>query len=295
MGKFIDFLRQNPLCYDPRTRKIEYNMGRFLQETTVFDCTEVAQQIIEEKREMDGKGCSIKLTDKGQELGRTGAWEIGIIPPFWNCFFEYPGSAFKQTGDVPAAEWYGVHCFEHPKESSPDYAHAITMTVLLKNTVIPFASNETVAMFAMDNEGVVVRRIYERRLAPGEDPTLPSNKPFTSPIVVALVSMMMISHRFLKKTEIDPNEPLSRQQRRFHERKGTTPTPLARYHVLSINPETTQPRDGTGGKGGWNVAWHMVRSHLRHYKSGKVVTVRAHSKGNPMFGVVHKDYKVKTA
>lgn len=296
--KFIDFLRRNPMVFDPRRSggPFNYDTSRLLTGTTVFDCTEVAQQIVKSREEWVGQGSGFVLTEKGTELQKNHSWEVGIIPPFWNCFYEFPGSAFPQSGDAPKIEWFGVHCVAFSKETiEKDFAglgfvHAIHMDVYMKSVGDP-PILETVALYGMDAEGVVLRRVTQKTLAPGEDPALPFNKPITLPIIITLVSMMMLSHRFLKSTPVDPPS-IPRQERQKHERNGTKPVPFERYHILAINPETTQPKNGTG-VGGWHVAWHMVRAHLRHYKNGKVVPVRAHSRGNPTLGVVHKDYAVK--
>jgi hypothetical protein len=299
--KFIDYLRAHPRVCDPRLPGLlNFDVTPMLQGTTVFDCTEVAQQIIKGRLEIANEGSVYQFTPKGQELQEKGSWEVGIIPPFWNCFYEFPGNAFEQEGDL-FVEWFGVCCVaksaEHIAENFPGkgYAHVIYVSVFMKSLNKPplgyYPILETVGMYAMDAEGMILRRHLQKTLPAGQDPNDPSNRPMTLPIVIALVSMMMLSHRFLRSTPVDP-PPISRQVRRQHERKGTTPVPMSRYHVLSINPETTQPKDGSG-VGGWHVAWHMVRAHLRHYKNGKVVPVRSHSRGNPTLGIVTKDYAVK--
>lgn len=39
--------------------------------------------------------------------------------------------------------------------------------------------------------------------------------------------------------------------------------------------------------------WHMVMSHLRQLQSGKITTVKSHSRGSKKIGVVLKDYEIK--
>jgi hypothetical protein len=68
-----------------------------------------------------------------------------------------------------------------------------------------------------------------------------------------------------------------------------------RYHILKIDPSKISSGHHGSGRGGWEMAWHMVRGHLRRYKSGKVIAVRAHSRGNALKGVVLKDYKLKAS
>ena len=40
-------------------------------------------------------------------------------------------------------------------------------------------------------------------------------------------------------------------------------------------------------------SWHMVMSHLRQLQSGKITTVKSHSRGSKKIGVVLKDYEIK--
>ncbi len=106
---------------------------------------------------------------------------------------------------------------------------------------------------------------------------------------------MMLNFKFLSSTLSDSTK--SRQERRYEDRHPDRATPpLVKYYTLSIDLDKTQPTPGDGTmRGGWEVAWHMVRGHLRRYKTGKVVPVRPHSKGNPLKAVIHKrDYELKT-
>jgi hypothetical protein len=109
-----------------------------------------------------------------------------------------------------------------------------------------------------------------------------------------LVALMMLNCRMVKRTPTEP-EPKSRQQRRYDERhpNRATPPPVS-YYTLEIDLDKTGTgAPGAGKKGGWEQAWHQVRGHLRHYKSGKVVPVRPFSKGNPFKGFILKGYKLK--
>jgi hypothetical protein len=63
-----------------------------------------------------------------------------------------------------------------------------------------------------------------------------------------------------------------------------------RYYTLSIDLEETKfDASSPGGFGGWEQAWHRVRGHLRHLKSGQAVAVRSHAKGNSLKGIITKD------
>jgi hypothetical protein len=124
------------------------------------------------------------------------------------------------------------------------------------------------------------------------DRSLPSSFPQTTPILVVLVTLMML-HAKLVKSTLSPELVKTRQQRRYHERHpDRVQPPLVRYYTLSLDTSRTQIAGGTG-KGGWEQAWHRVRGFLRHYKSGKIVAVRSHSRGNPLKGVINKDYDVR--
>jgi hypothetical protein len=126
------------------------------------------------------------------------------------------------------------------------------------------------------------------------DRSLRQNRPQYTPFIVLLVALMMLNCGVLKSTVKEA--PLkSRQQRRYEERhpQRATPPPV-KYYTLEIDLDKTQRGSASPSKkGGWEQAWHKVRGHLRHYKSGKVVPVRPFSKGNPFKGVILKDYKLK--
>jgi hypothetical protein len=113
--------------------------------------------------------------------------------------------------------------------------------------------------------------------------------------LVALSALMLFNNRIVKST-LSPEVIKSRQQRRYEQQHPDRATPpIVRYHKLSLNTDDKTIAEAvTSGKGGWIMAWHMVRGHLRRYKSGKVITIRSYSKGNPLKGVVLKDYAVKS-
>jgi hypothetical protein len=303
--RFIDHLRQNPICFNGDTDKFDFDATPLIEGTTVFQVGEIADQLIESSTEVIGEGTTTKVTAKGLELLRSrpdgngftlalGEY-VGIIPPFENCFFEYPATKY-----IDATVDCGVHVFSMPKDrieaTFPGQGFAFVMyaTVFFRfNFNGQWESGrETTAMFASDSEGRLLHLKMTACLPKGVDPSLRKNLPQITPLLVVLVSLMMLNCRLLKSTQ-SLEVVKSRQQRRYEDRHPERAAPpLARYYILSLDPERTQG-DGSSRKGGWEVAWHKVRGFLRHLKSGKVVPVRPHARGNPLKGVIFKDYEVK--
>jgi hypothetical protein len=181
-------------------------------------------------------------------------------------------------------------------EAFPDQGFAFVMIATVFFRFIfngqSLSARETTAILAADSDGRLLRFEAVACVPDGVDRSLPINRPQLTPLVVVLVSLMMLNCKLLKSTlSVEPTK--SRQQRRYEERHPDRARPsLVRYYVLSIDPERTQA-DGSSRTGGWEMAWHKVRGFLRHLKSGKVVPVRPHTRGNPLKGVILKDYKVK--
>lgn len=69
-----------------------------------------------------------------------------------------------------------------------------------------------------------------------------------------------------------------------------------RYHVLDIDPSYVAERRNIGGSHA-SPGFHVRRAHLRHFKSerfSKAFTfVRQHTVGNPIDGIIDKDYNIK--
>jgi len=219
---------------------------------------------------------------------------VGIIPPFDSCFFEW------QTPFEPDAVDCGVHLQSMPEEwikaVFPDegYSFVLEATVFHRFILngVSISGRQTMAIIASDNEGQLLNVRVSALLPKGTDRSLPSSTPQRTPIMVVLVALMMLNCKLLKST-LSPEVLKSRQQRRFEERIPSRATPpLVRYYTLSIDLERTQGTGIHSGKGGWEVAWHKVRAHQRNLKSGKVVPVRPHSRGNPWKGVIVKDYEI---
>lgn len=76
--------------------------------------------------------------------------------------------------------------------------------------------------------------------------------------------------------------------------KGLKPeTKTDKYYILKLSgrsldylPEPQGKCQATGIK----HRWHMCRGHYRHLKSGKVIFVKGHYRGDKALGIVHKDY-----
>ena len=308
--KLIDYLRLNPMCFDGSTDKFDFDAAELIEGSTVFDISEVADQIIESSVETPGGGTTTSFTPKGKELVKLCPHPtlegyqtldvsryVGIIPPFDNCFFEYPTTKYEHS-----AVDCGIHVLSMPQEwiaakyPGAGFEHFMLVTIFFRFVIngLSRTGRETVATIASDAEGRIVDYQIVACVPDSVDRSLRQNRPQYTPFIVLLVALMMLNCGMLKSTLAGP-PPKSRQQRRYEERhpNRTTP-PLVRYHVLEIDLDKTQRGSASPSKkGAWEQAWHQVRGHLRHYKSGKVVPVRPFSKGNPFKGVILKDYKLK--
>ena len=318
--KLIDYLRLNPMCFDNSTDKVDFDASDYIEGATCFDVSEVADQLVESVTEVPGQGNAVLYTPKGREVvklvpmpgdenKRTIDYSqfIGIIPPFTDCFFEYPEHNYVSHGEMGPFRILGrgIHLWS----ASPDWialkipdAQERGIKFVMQATVFTdtgthgnhIVARETVAYIATGADGNVIACNIEALLPDGTDRSLPTNQPQFSPIMVMLVALMMLNCSMVKRTLTEP-PPKTRQQRRYEERhpQRATPPPV-RFYTLEIDLDKTGTgASGAGKKSAWEQAWHKVRGHLRHYKSGKVVPVRPYSKGNPFKGVVFKDYKLK--
>ena len=83
---------------------------------------------------------------------------------------------------------------------------------------------------------------------------------------------------------------------RMARKAGPSSKPGVRFWTLKLNvPDVATDTPGHSTGGGWTVAWHRVRGHLRRLKSGKVVKVRPHTKGDLLKGIVLKNYELTMA
>ena len=309
------------MCFNAATDKFDFDAAEYIEDATAFDITEVANQIIESETETFGAGSSSALTAKGHELIKTCPHPtdpnshtldldqyIGIIPPFSNSFYEYTVNNYVyedkagMTHRLPVT--HGIQVTSMPESWLPiaisDYKergikYALEATVYTGSRLGNqyYVERNTIASIASDVDGRPLVCNVRALLPPGVDRTLRQNQPQSTPIVVVLVALMMLNCRMLKSTVTEP-PPKSRQQRRYEEQhpQRATPPPVRLYTLEIDLDKTGTGAPGAGKKGGWEQAWHKVRGHLRHYKSGKVVPVRPFAKGNPLKGVVLKDYKL---
>ena len=308
--RLIEYMRLNPICFDGSTHKFDFDASELIDGSTVFDISEVADQIIERSVETPGGGTTTSFTAKGKELVKLCphptrddcltldiSQYVGIIPPFDNCFFEYPTTKYEHS-----AANCGIHVLSMPQEwiaakyPGEGFEHLMLVTIFFRFVIsgVSQTGRETVATIASDSEGRVLAYQLTACIPHGVDRSVQQNKPQSTPFIVLLVALMMLNCGMLKSTLTEP-PPKTRQQRRYEERhpQRATPPPV-RFYTLEIDLDKTGTgASGAGKKSAWEQAWHKVRGHLRHYKSGKVVPVRPYSKGNQFKGVVFKDYKLK--
>jgi hypothetical protein len=306
--KFIDHLRNNPNVFDGETEKFDHDLGP-LDDVVSFDVAEIADQIIQ-RVTLRGNVLCITLTENADQLLKLVPIDgtkkrldqsqyMGIIPPFERVCFEFPASKY---GDIALDYAMLIDAIDleqiPPALDLPDgCVHGMHVTVLahLRVNGNHHAARETVALILSGAEGELLELRMKACIPPGEDPTLPQNQPKIAQVLVTLLSLMMLNTKLLK-SELTPEPVLSRQQRRWNARHPErAPKPAVRYHILKIDPSKLPSDQHDSGRGGWEMAWHMVRGHLRRYKSGKVVAVRPHSRGNALKGMVLKDYELKAS
>src|SRR6266478_2027496 len=109
--RFIDHMRLNPMCFNGTTERVDFDASVLIAGTTVFDVSEVADQLIESCTEAIDGGISTKFTPRGEELVKMRPTAdgcelaldqyVGIIPPFDNCFFEYRTTAYERRPHGP--------------------------------------------------------------------------------------------------------------------------------------------------------------------------------------------------
>ena len=320
--RIIDHLRLNPICFDGATDRFDFNASKYVEDATAFDISEVADQIIESETETFGVGSSSTLTAKGHELIKTRPHPtdpnsytldldqyIGIIPPFPNCFYEYTVHNYTYEDKTGTKRCFplthGIQVTSMPESwipiAIPDYKergikYAFEATVYTRMRIGDqyYVERKSIASIASAVDGTPLVCNVHALLPPSVDRTLRQNQPQRTPIVVMLIAVMMLNCGMLKSTLTEPS-PQTRQQRRYEERhpQRATPPPV-RFYTLEIDLDKTGTgASGSGKEGGWEQAWHLVRGHMRQLKSGKIVAVRPHARGNPLKGVIRKEYKIK--
>jgi hypothetical protein len=304
MRGFHHLLKRPSAYKDPSNlKKGSYDLSGLINKATVFDVSSIADQLIEKISIEVITPAEIELittyTKTGEEFMR---WReggrlapehyVGIVPPFNLCWFEFPIDNFY-GGDVPGVPSdYGVllvlsEINHEIRERYPAIQYLVKSYVFEHFCWNGVCVTTPTTSFNIPIDGDGVMLSYEAYTLGDADFNMMA-------MMISLYSIMMMNHGFLRNT-LSPEK--SRQQRRYEERHPDRAEPFVRYHILSLNPETTRSTDGDGSnrKGGWEVAWHRVRGHDRYYKSGKVIRIKPHTKGNPLKGIVLKDYKVKGA
>lgn len=122
-------------------------------------------------------------------------------------------------------------------------------------------------------------------------------------LMSAFLALSFLSCKNVKR-ELSPEETLSRQQRRWHERhpEATVPLPAVRYYTLQIEPmKSVLANEGAIAHNGLKKAMHICRGFFATYTEerplfGKYVgrfRIPAHVRGDPSRGMVGKSYEVK--
>jgi len=221
---------------------------------------------------------------------------VNIVPPFDNCFFEFSvlHDAIRRTKTLEILPQVAVHLYTEPREQGERFR--VIATVFFHYYDVNGKSScarETVGLIDIDEDGQLLEVKLFSCLPATEDRSLAQNKPHATPITVVLVSLMMLNHGIVQST-LSPEIVKSRQQRRYEERHPErVEEPFVRYYTLSLDTDKMRTEAGTSGEGGWEQAWHMVRGFLRRLPSGKIVPVKAHARGNPLKGIINKDYTLK--
>ena len=190
--RFIEHLRLNPMCFEGSTDKVDFDAWDLIDGTTVFDVSEVADQLIDRSTIIPSGATETFLTPNGQEWAKLlptadgkhnildyGKY-IGIIPPFDNCFFEYPAAK-----DEPSAADAGVHVSSMSKKwiaakyPGQDYEFVMLVTVFYRFITkgVSVTGRETVATIASDGIGRVLLLEVAACLTADIDRSQPENQP----------------------------------------------------------------------------------------------------------------------
>ena len=305
--RFMDHLRLNPMCLDTAKPHGPMFDASFITDATVFEISEIASQMIDHRDDVSmGLGVTV-FTEIGKRMVKSAEGRldlsqyVGIVLPYEDCFFEFPVTWPTRRGPtIEHVNVFDLHHGVHLHEVSPEekvqggvseYAHVVLIHAFA-HSVLNGKSISVVhddGWLASDEDGqLLALNMFPR--TPDKSNTTPE-----SWSTLAVLSALMLLNNRLVKSTLSPEVVKSRQQLRYEQRHpDRTIPPFVRYHKLSLNTDDKTISDAVdSGKGGWVMAWHIVRGHLRRYKSGKVITIRSYSKGNPLKGVVLKDYKVK--
>ncbi len=301
--RFIDHLFKEPLFNTTDGTKFDKTI--FLAHPPVpFVVDNVAEQLIEGVTENECHATasglfhatSVKFTGVGKELlfggGSSLMSIVAAIPPYESCFFEYrphwqeTGKAMYEGVWLVSGEGVQEAFLAEAQVGDRDTQHVVLATVFNRYLSqdgfnLPINDCQGVALIKLDANWDLIRLVPH--------PDMPNRKE----LLVTMASLMLMGTKVASAVQPTPKQP-TRKNRRKARKARTKPQPGARCWTLRLNvPDvaTDTPDHRTGG--GWTVAWHRVRGHLRRLKSGKVVQVRPHTKGDVLKGIVLKNYELK--
>jgi hypothetical protein len=300
--RLIDYIRRNPVVFNPVTGEPDHDTSKSITEDTVtFVVDNVAKQLIADGEDVDGRPDlrDVSFSPIGEALFKLGCDEngqglfpfrnlVGVLPPYDNCFFEY-ADLWRGNG----AQFQGVHVLTIQDRidndaCSGDAKFNMLARVYYRATLEgrrPILASDSYAYISCTEDGGPIAFDVFAVDKPPECET-----PNILEFMITMASMMLLGTK-IAKPELSPEIVKTRQVRRWEAAHPDRVTPFVRYYTLNVNPFQKTIRAEDAG-GGWEQAWHRVRGHLRHYKSGKVVPVRPYSKGNLLKGLIIKDYAV---
>lgn len=168
-----------------------------------------------------------------------------------------------------------------------------------KPIVVVMPSGETGSMYSTSGKKVLDWNRYEQgyEMFPAKwfnDKPAPENfskevyDVFSHTIHCAVTALRMISAFSLPRIEAQ-----KRDIKRATKGMSRTPeTKTDKYYILKLSGRSLDYLPEPQGKcrAGAKHRWHMCRGHYRHLKSGKVIFVKGHYRGDKTLGIVHKDY-----
>jgi hypothetical protein len=303
--RFIDYILKEPIFNTTTGGKFDKTL-LLAMPPVPFVVDNVAKQLIEGLAEAECHTTAtglfhsntVKFTDVGKELlfssGPSLMSIVDAVPPYESCFFEYrphwqgAGAALFEGVWLLSGEYVERAYLAGAQTGDPDTEHVLLATVFNR-----YLSQDGLNLPINDCQGVALIKLDANwdliRLVP--HPDMPNRKE----LLVTLASLMLLGTKVASSVQSTTPQP-TRRERRKARNAGTKPQPGARFWTLKLNvPDAATDTPGHSAGGGWTVAWHRVRGHLRRLKSGKVVKVRPHTKGDLLKGIVLKNYELTMA
>jgi len=329
--RFLDYLLQTPLVHDPAEKRYvnpaDFGIG---MDTECFVLDNVYAQLVEGIIDYGDGTSRTSYTPIGKELLRfhtntdgSATYVVskycGIVPPYNNVMFEYKFDAVPVKKEYPQGSpgywkdsdtiyegvlvrsgsaldseehnWFG--------EQNPGHINMVMQEFWMltdgkiNNKIIGL---DSFAVVSCDNEGNLLQYKSFPRRSPEEVEANSDAGTNNRVFLIALAGMMLLGTK-VAESQKSPTPVISRQQRRYYERHPDR-HPLVsevRFHTLNVDrlKSHAESQGDLSKDGGWKVAWHTVRQHLRHLKNGKVVIVKAHCKGDPRKALVLKNYNIR--